>query len=44
MRLPLTLPDEHEVEILDGQEPLTELVKPTSSAMSTRRMKRVSLW
>jgi hypothetical protein len=44
MRLPSMHPDEHEVDILDEQEPLTELEKPTSLDTYTRRMKRVSLW
>jgi hypothetical protein len=44
MRLPSTHPDEHEVDILDEQEPLTELEKPTSLVTYMRRMKRVSLW
>jgi len=44
MRLPSTHPDELEVDILDVQEPLTELEKPTFSDTFTRRMKRVSLW
>jgi hypothetical protein len=44
MRLPSMHPDEHEVDILDVQELLTELGKPISSVTCTRRMKRVSLW
>jgi hypothetical protein len=44
MRLLSMHPDELEVDILDEQEPLTELEKPISLVTCTRRMKRVSLW